>query len=63
MSDGVCDVYSDAKANGVMVKMITGDHLLIAKETSRRLDLGKGRHLYVFISTFSNLMTSMTMGN
>eukprot|EP01041_Mallomonas_annulata_P003588 gene3588-7132_t len=30
----------DARANGVAVKMITGDHLLIAKETSRRLGLG-----------------------
>jgi len=30
----------DAKAHGVAVKMITGDHQLIAKETARRLDLG-----------------------
>jgi len=30
----------DAKAYGVMVKMITGDHLLIARETARQLDLG-----------------------
>jgi H+-transporting ATPase len=30
-----------AKANGVAVKMITGDHLLIAKETSRVLDMGE----------------------
>jgi len=29
-----------AKENGVAVKMITGDHLLIAKETSRCLDMG-----------------------
>lgn len=29
-----------AKENGVAVKMITGDHLLIAKETSRVLDMG-----------------------
>ena len=29
-----------AKCNGVAVKMITGDHLLIAKETSRMLSLG-----------------------
>ncbi len=32
---------SDAKAYGVAVKMITGDHLLIAKETARRLDMGE----------------------
>eukprot|EP01038_Epipyxis_sp_PR26KG_P005480 gene5480-7588_t len=31
----------DARNYGVMVKMITGDHLLIAKETARRLDLGE----------------------
>lgn len=31
---------SDARAYGVKVKMITGDHLLIARETSRVLDLG-----------------------
>lgn len=31
---------ADAKAYGVMVKMITGDHLLIARETSKQLDLG-----------------------
>lgn len=30
----------DAKKYGVEVKMITGDHLLIAKETCRRLTLG-----------------------
>ena len=30
----------DSKKYGVAVKMITGDHLLIAKETSRRLMLG-----------------------
>jgi H+-transporting ATPase len=30
----------DAKKYGVEVKMITGDHLLIAKETCRRLSLG-----------------------
>lgn len=30
----------DAKKYGVAVKMITGDHLLIAKETSRTLSLG-----------------------
>ena len=30
----------DARAYGVAVKMITGDHLLIAKETARRLDMG-----------------------
>ena len=29
-----------ARVFGVAVKMITGDHLLIAKETSRQLDLG-----------------------
>jgi H+-transporting ATPase len=29
-----------AKLNGVAVKMITGDHLLIALETSRSLDMG-----------------------
>jgi H+-transporting ATPase len=29
-----------AKVNGVAVKMITGDHLLIAKETSSVLDMG-----------------------
>merc|ERR1719230_2525258 len=29
-----------AKVNGVAVKMITGDHLLIAMETSRVLDMG-----------------------
>merc|ERR1712178_102079 len=29
-----------AKVNGVAVKMITGDHLLIAKETSKVLDMG-----------------------
>jgi len=29
-----------AKVSGVAVKMITGDHLLIAKETSRVLDMG-----------------------
>jgi len=29
-----------AKVNGVAVKMITGDHLLIAKETSRVLEMG-----------------------
>jgi H+-transporting ATPase len=29
-----------AKLNGVAVKMITGDHLLIALETSRALDMG-----------------------
>jgi H+-transporting ATPase len=31
---------ADARAYGVMVKMITGDHLLIARETSKQLDLG-----------------------
>ena len=30
----------DARAFGVQVKMITGDHLLIAKETARVLDMG-----------------------
>jgi H+-transporting ATPase len=30
----------DSRKYGVAVKMITGDHLLIAKETSRRLTLG-----------------------
>ena len=30
----------DSRASGVAVKMITGDHQLIAKETSRRLTLG-----------------------
>ena len=30
----------DARVYGVKVKMITGDHLLIAKETARVLDLG-----------------------
>lgn len=30
----------DAKKYGVVVKMITGDHLLIAKETARMLDMG-----------------------
>ena len=30
----------DAHAYGVQVKMITGDHLLIAKETARVLDMG-----------------------
>ena len=30
----------DAKQYGVDVKMITGDHLLIAKETARQLDMG-----------------------
>ena len=30
----------DARAYGVQVKMITGDHLLIAKETARVLDMG-----------------------
>ena len=30
----------DARAYGVAVKMITGDHQLIAKETARRLDMG-----------------------
>lgn len=30
----------DAKTYGVAVKMITGDHLLIAKETARQLDMG-----------------------
>jgi len=30
----------DANAHGVMVKMITGDHLLIAKETARMLEMG-----------------------
>ena len=30
----------DAKSYGVEVKMITGDHQLIAKETARRLNLG-----------------------
>lgn len=32
----------DARFYGVQVKMITGDHLLIAKETARVLDLGLG---------------------
>merc|ERR1719399_2334993 len=31
---------ADARLYGVKVKMITGDHLLIARETSRVLDLG-----------------------
>merc|ERR1711959_558965 len=31
---------ANAKKNGVAVKMITGDHLLIALETSRVLDMG-----------------------
>merc|ERR1711871_1191703 len=31
---------ADARSYGVKVKMITGDHLLIARETSRVLDLG-----------------------
>ena len=30
----------DAKSYGVAVKMITGDHLLIAKETARVLEMG-----------------------
>ena len=29
-----------SRVNGVAVKMITGDHLLIALETSRVLDMG-----------------------
>jgi len=35
---------NDAKHYGVSVRMITGDHLLIAKETARRLDMG-GDHI------------------
>jgi H+-transporting ATPase len=31
---------ADARANGVAVKMITGDHLLIAKNMAQMLDLG-----------------------
>lgn len=31
---------ADARKFGIGVKMITGDHLLIAKETARRLDMG-----------------------
>ena len=31
---------ADARAYGVDVKMITGDHLRIAKEMSRQLDMG-----------------------
>ena len=31
---------ADANTNGVAVKMITGDHLLIAKETARMLEMG-----------------------
>jgi H+-transporting ATPase len=31
---------ADARKNGVAVKMITGDHLLIAKNTSMMLDMG-----------------------
>ena len=31
---------ADARGNGVAVKMITGDHLLIAKETARALEMG-----------------------
>lgn len=34
------ETIANAKKYGVAVKMITGDHLLIAKETSRVLDLG-----------------------
>jgi len=34
----------DANKFGVAVKMITGDHLLIAKETARRLDMGDNIH-------------------
>ena len=31
---------ADAKVFGVQVKMITGDHLLIARETARALQMG-----------------------
>jgi H+-transporting ATPase len=34
------ETIAKARQNGVMVKMITGDHYLIAKETARVLDLG-----------------------
>ena len=34
------ETLQKARTNGVTVKMITGDHLLIAKETSRVLNLG-----------------------
>ena len=34
----------DARSYGVLVKMITGDHLLIAKETARVLELGNRVH-------------------
>merc|ERR1711904_654383 len=34
------DTVRRSRDNGVAVKMITGDHLLIAKETSRVLDMG-----------------------
>jgi H+-transporting ATPase len=35
---------ADARSFGIGVKMITGDHLLIAKETARRLDMGTNIH-------------------
>ena len=35
------DTIARARQYGVAVKMITGDHLLIAKETSKQLDLGE----------------------
>jgi H+-transporting ATPase len=34
------DTVTNARKNGVAVKMITGDHLLIAQETARVLDMG-----------------------
>ena len=38
------DTITAARSYGIAVKMITGDHLLIAKEMARRLDLGDHIH-------------------
>lgn len=35
------DTIAAARNYGIMVKMVTGDHLLIAKETARRLNMGE----------------------
>ena len=40
----VCMGVVGYRSYGVLVKMITGDHLLIAKETARVLDLGNRIH-------------------
>ena len=45
--DDTLQTIADAREHGIMVKMITGDHYLIAKETARVLAMGPKNPNYV----------------